>query len=72
MGCDTPTSAVAQVPEKEFEKWLKNMDKFQSLMAKMEAKKKKQLEEEERKEKELEKKYFNRFQECRPATGGRH
>ena len=62
-----PTSAAAQVPEKEFEKWLKNMDKFHSLMEKVEAKKKKQREEEERKEKELEEKYFKRFQERQTA-----
>lgn len=58
-----PTTKPSVPVKDEFDSWMKNMDKFHHLVASMEAKKKKQQEEEERKERELEAKYFKRFQE---------
>ena len=52
-----------EMDEKEFQKFLKMMEKFDVMIVKMEEKKRKEEEEAARKERELEEKYYKKFME---------
>lgn len=52
-----------ELDEKEFDKFIKMMDKFEIMVSKMEEKKRKEQEEAERKEREMEEKYYKKFME---------
>lgn len=52
-----------ELDEKEFDKFIKMMDKFETMVSKMEEKKRKEQEEAERKEREMEEKYYKKFME---------
>ena len=49
--------------EKEFQKWLKNMDRYADMLTALNKEKRRKQEEAEKKEKEMEAKYFKKFQE---------
>ena len=53
---------LAEMEKSEFDNWLKNMDKFERLMKKMEIEKQKKLEEERKREEALEAKYRKKFE----------
>lgn len=53
---------IADMEKSEFDSWLKNMDKFERLMKKMQIQKQKKLEEERKKEEALEAKYRKKFE----------
>jgi len=50
-----------ELDEKEFDKFVKMMDKFTDMVSKLELKKQKELEEQQRKEQEMEQKYYAKF-----------
>ena len=50
-----------ELDEKEFDKFVKMMDKFTDMVTKLELKKQKELEEQQRKEQEMEQKYYAKF-----------
>jgi len=54
---------LLEMENAEFDSWLKNMDKFEKIMVRMEKEKLKKQAETERKEKAQEAKYFKKFQE---------
>lgn len=53
---------IADMEKSEFDMWLKNMDKFERIMKKMEIQKQKKLEMEKKKEELLEAKYRKKFE----------
>lgn len=59
---------LLEMEKAEFDSWLKNMDKFEKIMVRMEKEKLKKQAEAERKEKEQEAKYFKKFQEQQKQT----
>ena len=59
---------LVDMETEEFDSWLKNMDKFEKIMLRMEKEKLKKQAEAERKEKEQEAKYFKKFQEKQKQT----
>lgn len=56
-----------ELDEKEFDKFIKMMGKFETMVSKMEEKKRLEQEEAERKERELEEKYYKKFMERQQA-----
>jgi hypothetical protein len=54
---------ILDMEKSEFDSWLKNMDKFEKILQKMEQKKLKEQALKEKHEKEQEQKYFKKFQE---------
>ncbi len=50
-----------ELDEKEFDKFIKMMGKFETMVTKLELKKQKELEEQQRKEQEVEQKYYAKF-----------
>ena len=50
-----------ELDEKEFDKFVKMMDKFTDMVSKLELKKQKELEVQQRKEQEMEQKYYAKF-----------
>lgn len=50
-----------ELDEKEFDKFIKMMGKFENMVSKLELKKQKELEEQQRKEQEMEQKYYAKF-----------
>ena len=53
---------LADMEKSEFDLWLKNMSKFEKIMAKMETEKQKKAEAERKKEEALELKYRKKFE----------
>ena len=51
---DVTQEEVEEMNEKDFDRWMKNMDKFNQMMAKIEERKRKELEETQAKEKIIE------------------
>ena len=54
---------ILDMEKSELDSWLKNMDKFEKIIVKMEQKKLKEQALKEKKEKDQEEKYFKKFQQ---------